>query len=104
MNGLNGAENILSVCKWKKDELLSLNSDDWKYAAINYSMIMNVFDLNWNFAETPETATEKIFFETDDVHRKAPQEIRINWNAYNLTTNLNANIMISLWGYRESTI
>lgn len=54
--------------------------------------------------ETPEAATEKIFFETDDVHKKAPKEIRINWNAYNLTSNLNANVMISLWGYRETTI
>uniref|UniRef100_A0A1B0FP21 Sushi domain-containing protein n=1 Tax=Glossina morsitans morsitans TaxID=37546 RepID=A0A1B0FP21_GLOMM len=56
------------------------------------------------FVETPDAAAEKIFFETDDVHRKAPKEIRINWNAYNLTTNANANIMISLWGYRETTI
>lgn len=54
--------------------------------------------------ETPAAATEKIFFETDDVHKKAPKEIRINWNAYNLTSNANANIMISLWGYRETTI
>ncbi|XP_065372052.1 protein mesh isoform X3 [Calliphora vicina] len=56
------------------------------------------------FVETPEAATEKIFFETDDVHKKAPKEIGINWNAFNLTSNLNANIMISLWGYRETTI
>uniref|UniRef100_T1PHE4 AMOP domain protein n=1 Tax=Musca domestica TaxID=7370 RepID=T1PHE4_MUSDO len=56
------------------------------------------------FVETPAAATEKIFFETDDVHKKAPKEIRINWNAYNLTSNANANIMISLWGYRETTI
>lgn len=73
-------------------------------------MIVFFFFFNsWNltiacFLETPDAAAEKIFFETDDVHRKAPKEIRINWNAYNLTTNANANIMISLWGYRETTI
>ena len=26
------------------------------------------------------------------------------WNRFNLTTNLNANVQISLWGYREATI
>ncbi|XP_055617268.1 protein mesh isoform X2 [Toxorhynchites rutilus septentrionalis] len=56
------------------------------------------------FVETPATATDRIFFETDDVHRRNPSEIRITWNRYNLTTNLNANIQISLWGYREATI
>ncbi|XP_035785156.1 protein mesh-like isoform X2 [Anopheles albimanus] len=56
------------------------------------------------FVETPATATDRIFFETDDVHRRAPSEIRITWNRFNLTTNLNANVQISLWGYREATI
>ncbi|XP_040173081.1 protein mesh isoform X1 [Anopheles arabiensis] len=56
------------------------------------------------FVETPATATDRIFFETDDVHRRNPNEIRITWNRFNLTTNLNANVQISLWGYREATI
>ncbi|XP_017848445.1 protein mesh isoform X2 [Drosophila busckii] len=56
------------------------------------------------FVETPAAATEKIFFATDDVHRRNPKEIRISWNAFNLTSNLNANVMISLWGYRETKI
>ncbi|XP_020713697.1 protein mesh isoform X4 [Ceratitis capitata] len=56
------------------------------------------------FVETPALATEKIFFETEDVHKKAPEQIQINWDPYNLTSNGNANIMISLWGYREVTI
>lgn len=56
------------------------------------------------FLETPATATERIFFRGNDVYNKAPNEIRIEWNRFNLTTNLNAGITISLWGYRESTI
>ena len=39
-----------------------------------------------------------------DVHERDPAEIKITWNRFNLTTNLNANVRISLWGYRESTI
>ena len=56
------------------------------------------------FVETPATATDRIFFETMDVHERNPAEIKISWNRFNLTTNLNANVRISLWGYRESTI
>ncbi|XP_036324062.1 protein mesh isoform X2 [Rhagoletis pomonella] len=56
------------------------------------------------FVETPALATEKIFFETEDVHQKSPDQIQISWDPYNLTSNGNANIMISLWGYREVTI
>lgn len=56
------------------------------------------------FLETPATATERIFFRGNDVYEKAPNEIHIEWNRFNLTTNLNANIQISLYGYRESTI
>lgn len=33
---------------------------------------------------------------------KDPAEIKITWNAYNLTTNIGAGIQISLWGYRET--
>ncbi|XP_031341767.1 protein mesh isoform X1 [Photinus pyralis] len=56
------------------------------------------------FVETPATAAEKIFFEDYSVHEKYPPEIKISWVKYNLTTNENANIRISLWGYRETTI
>ncbi|XP_055851937.1 protein mesh isoform X1 [Episyrphus balteatus] len=56
------------------------------------------------FVETPATAIEKIFFETDAVQKKNPKEINISWDKYNLTTNARANIQISLWGYRETTI
>ncbi|XP_012287244.1 protein mesh isoform X2 [Orussus abietinus] len=56
------------------------------------------------FIETPATATEKIFFSTRAVHEREPTEIHITWNKYNLTSNLNAAVQISLWGYRETTI
>lgn len=56
------------------------------------------------FAETPATATERIFFETNDVHEKSPAQIKISWNAYNLTSNLNAGVRISVWGYKETKI
>ncbi|KAK4887724.1 hypothetical protein RN001_003995 [Aquatica leii] len=55
------------------------------------------------FIETPATAAEKIFFDDASVHEKSPAEIPISWIKYNLTTNENANIRISLWGYRETT-
>jgi hypothetical protein len=54
--------------------------------------------------ETPATATDRIFFEGEDLHQRAPAEIRISWNKYNLTISDNAPIKISLWGYRETTI
>lgn len=55
------------------------------------------------YLETPATATERIFFiDKEAVHLKDPAEIKITWNAYNLTTNIGAGIHISLWGYRET--
>uniref|UniRef100_A0A8D9EU45 Protein mesh n=1 Tax=Cacopsylla melanoneura TaxID=428564 RepID=A0A8D9EU45_9HEMI len=62
---------------------------------------------NWKgkyFVETPATATERIYFETDAVHERYPQEIKITWDKYNLTSNLNTPISVSLYGYRETTI
>ncbi|KAK4887771.1 hypothetical protein RN001_004042 [Aquatica leii] len=56
------------------------------------------------FIETPATAAEKIFFGDASVHEKLPAKIQISWIKYNLTTNENANIRISLWGYRETII
>jgi hypothetical protein len=54
--------------------------------------------------ETPATAIDRIFFEGDDVHQRAPAEIKISWNKYNLTASESTQIKISLWGYRETTI
>lgn len=55
-----------------------------------------------SLSETPATAAMKIFFnDKDAVHMKNPAEIKITWDAYNLTTNFGAGVQISLWGYRE---
>lgn len=54
--------------------------------------------------ETPATATDRIFFRGNDVYDKNPNEVQIEWNRFNLTTNLNAGVTIALYGYRESTI
>ncbi|XP_023014320.2 sushi domain containing 2 mesh isoform X1 [Leptinotarsa decemlineata] len=56
------------------------------------------------YVESPAAASQKIYFKDMKVHEKSPSEIRITWEKYNLTTNENANIRISLWGYRETTI
>ncbi|XP_076664606.1 sushi domain containing 2 mesh isoform X2 [Andrena cerasifolii] len=59
---------------------------------------------NWRgkyFIETPATATEKIFVG-NTVREREPAEIKITWDSYNLTSNLNAGVQISLWGYRET--
>ncbi|XP_048517343.1 protein mesh isoform X2 [Dendroctonus ponderosae] len=56
------------------------------------------------YVETPASAAQKIYFKDMKVHDKAPSEIKITWEKYNLTANDAANIRISLWGYRETTI
>uniref|UniRef100_A0A146LTJ4 Extracellular domains-containing protein CG31004 n=1 Tax=Lygus hesperus TaxID=30085 RepID=A0A146LTJ4_LYGHE len=55
------------------------------------------------FVETPATAEEKITFNDDSVHQTYPRQIVINWNKYNLTTNLAASVQISIYGYKEVT-
>lgn len=54
--------------------------------------------------ETPASASERIYFEDRSVFEKAPKQIKITWEKYNLTINQNAPVRISLWGYRETTI
>ncbi|XP_076646307.1 sushi domain containing 2 mesh isoform X1 [Halictus rubicundus] len=59
---------------------------------------------NWKgkyFIETPATAAEKIFV-SNTVHERQPHEIKITWDQYNLTSNENAGVQVSLWGYRET--
>ena len=46
----------------------------------------------------------KDFFSTNAIHQRDPAEIKFTWSAHNLTSNLNAAVQISLWGYRETTI
>ncbi|XP_011501466.1 PREDICTED: protein mesh [Ceratosolen solmsi marchali] len=74
---------------------------------IRFAVAVNSGRYDWKgkfFIETPASATEKIFFSTRAVHERNPSEIKITWNQYNLTSNLNAVVQISLWGYRETTI
>lgn len=55
--------------------------------------------------ETPATATEKIFIESEAVHRTSTTEdIIIRWNKDNVTTNYDARLKLTLWGYKETTI
>lgn len=53
--------------------------------------------------ETPDSATQLIFFENMDIYREYSSEIKILWYKSNLTINEDANVRISLWGYRELT-
>lgn len=55
------------------------------------------------FVEPPASATEKIFFMDNGIYEKYPSQIRLTWVKQNLTTNENAPIRMSLWGYREKT-
>lgn len=55
-------------------------------------------------AETSATATERIRFQDGAVRERKPKEIKITWEKQNLTTNFDAKIKISLYGYREVTI
>ncbi|KAJ8667861.1 hypothetical protein QAD02_009524 [Eretmocerus hayati] len=74
---------------------------------IRFSVAINNGKDDWKgkfFIETPATATEKIFFTTKAVHERSPSEIKFTWDSYNLTSNKEAPIQISLWGYRERTI
>lgn len=56
------------------------------------------------FLETPATATERIRFQDGAVREKKPKDIKITWEKQNLTTNFDAQIRVSLYGYREVTI
>ncbi|KAG7203627.1 hypothetical protein KM043_013662 [Ampulex compressa] len=72
---------------------------------IRFGITIGSGNYDWKgkyFIETPARATEKIFFSTMAIHERSPAEIKITWNQYNLTSNLNAGIQISLWGYRET--
>lgn len=84
------------------------NNKAWAWAtfSVNASYLL-VYSSNISlplFAETPASAAQKIYFKDMKVHDKAPSEIKITWEKYNLTANDAANIRISLWGYRETTI
>ncbi|XP_047027445.1 protein mesh isoform X3 [Helicoverpa zea] len=79
----------------------------WHNGYARFEIAINNEPYKWKgkyFVETPATATEKIFFTDNSVHERYPPEIRITWDRFNLTTNLNVQLQISLWGYKEVTI
>lgn len=55
-------------------------------------------------AETPTTAPEMVWFQTETFHELAPTELRLRWDRTNLTVDETAKVRISLWGYREDTV
>lgn len=65
---------------------------------------MVIICLTLLLTESPAMATQKIYFKDSKIHERSPSEIRITWEKQNLTTNENANIRLSLWGYRETNI
>jgi hypothetical protein len=79
-----------------------LSTEEVRYC--NISILFALSKKCLLLSETPATATDRIFFEGDTVHERAPAEIKISWNKYNLTTSESAAIKISLWGYKETTI
>uniref|UniRef100_A0A6P7FJN2 Protein mesh isoform X1 n=1 Tax=Diabrotica virgifera virgifera TaxID=50390 RepID=A0A6P7FJN2_DIAVI len=74
---------------------------------VNLQIAVNSEAFKWKgkyYVESPASATQKIFFKDMKLHEKSPSELKITWEKQNLTTNDNANIRISLWGYRETTM
>lgn len=45
-----------------------------------------------------------VWFQTDNYHELAPQELRLRWDKTNLTVDESAKVRISVWGYREDTV
>ncbi|CAH0591404.1 unnamed protein product [Chrysodeixis includens] len=79
----------------------------WHNGYARFEIAINNEPYKWKgkyFVETPATATEKIFFTDNSIHERYPTEIRMTWDRFNLTTNLNVQLQISLWGYKEITI
>ncbi|KAK7080924.1 hypothetical protein SK128_016330 [Halocaridina rubra] len=74
---------------------------------VDFSISINGGPYFWKgkfFVETPLTAPEGIWFKDDSYQMHSPETLDIKWLAGNLTMNWNAEIMISLWGYREISI
>lgn len=54
--------------------------------------------------ETPTTAPEMVWFQTENYHELAPTELRLRWDKTNLTVDESAKVRISVWGYREDSV
>ncbi|XP_037976230.2 protein mesh isoform X1 [Plutella xylostella] len=78
----------------------------WHNGYARFEVAINNEPYKWKgkyFVETPASATEKIFLD-NAVHERYPPEVKVTWDRFNLTTNLNVQLQISLWGYKEVTI
>ncbi|XP_063384616.1 protein mesh isoform X3 [Cydia fagiglandana] len=79
----------------------------WHNGYARFEIAINNEPYKWKgkyFVETPATATERIFFTDNSIHERYPSEIKITWDRFNLTSNLNVQLQIGLWGYKEVTI
>ncbi|XP_041968877.1 protein mesh isoform X3 [Aricia agestis] len=79
----------------------------WHNGYARFEIAINNEPYKWKgkfFVETPAMATEKIFFSDNAIHERYPPEVKITWDRFNLTSNLNVQLQISLWGYKEVTI
>ncbi|XP_050672826.1 protein mesh isoform X1 [Leptidea sinapis] len=105
------------TCRFDTESVVGVVVDDnraicvqprfWHNGYARFEIAINNEPYKWKgryFVETPATAAEKIFFTDNAIHERYPPEIKISWDRFNLTTNLNVQLQISLWGYKEVTI
>ncbi|KAJ8947709.1 hypothetical protein NQ318_001548 [Aromia moschata] len=74
------------------------------YVRLEIAIGPGLYKWKGQYYNPPATAAQKIYFKDTSYHERSPSEIKITWEKQNLTSNDNANIRISLWGYRETTI
>lgn len=97
-----GEEKYNWKAKYFVGMLLMRTENFSRAGVIDFDHVCFFFSLT--FPETPATATERIRFEDGSVREKKPTDIKITWEKQNLTTNFDANIKITLYGYKEVTI
>ncbi|XP_071512852.1 protein mesh [Panulirus ornatus] len=74
---------------------------------VDFSISINGGPYYWKgkfFVETPLTAPEGVWFKDDSFRQHSPESLEIEWLAGNLTLNKDAQVIMSLWGYREISI
>lgn len=54
--------------------------------------------------EPPSVSPALVWFEDERYHEANPGELTLQWDPFNLTMNRDAQVSISLWGYKEDTI
>ncbi|CAL4067748.1 unnamed protein product, partial [Meganyctiphanes norvegica] len=74
---------------------------------VDFSISINGGPYYWKgkfFVETPLTAPEGVWFRENNYLQYNPVNMEMEWLAGNLTQAKDAQVIISLWGYRERTI